>query len=492
LPEAIVKTLDQLEFDNRFARLGDTFSTRVAPQPIEQPRLVVASPAAMALLDLAADEAERPEFAELCSGHQLWRDAEPRAMVYSGHQFGQYNPQLGDGRGLLLGEVVNAAGEHWDLHLKGAGSTPYSRMGDGRAVLRSSIREFLASEALAALGIPTTRALCVTASTTPVYRERAETAAMLLRLSPSHLRFGHFEFFYYTRQHDALRQLAEHALDCHFPECRQQEQPFAALFRTVVERTAEMVALWQAYGFCHGVMNTDNMSLLGLTFDYGPYGFLDDFDAGHICNHSDDSGRYSFENQVPIAHWNLSALAQALTPLVAVEALREALGRFLPRYQAHYLERMRRRLGLCCAEDGDEGLVQRLLALMQAGGVDYNLFFRRLGEAPAAQALQSLREDFVDLAGFDAWAVDYRTRVARDGADDERNRRARMHAVNPLYVLRNYLAQQVIEAAQQGDYGPVRELHAVLARPFDEQPGRQRYAERPPEWGKHLEISCSS
>ncbi|WP_455230065.1 protein adenylyltransferase SelO [Geopseudomonas aromaticivorans] len=487
-----MKTLDQLEFDNRFARLGDTFSTRVQPQPIEQPRLVVASAAAMALLDLAPAEAQRPEFAELCSGHKLWQDAEPLAMVYSGHQFGQYNPQLGDGRGLLLGEVVNGAGEHWDLHLKGAGYTPYSRMGDGRAVLRSSIREFLASEALAALGIPTTRALCVTASTTPVYRERTETAAMLLRLSPSHLRFGHFEFFYYTRQHDALRQLAEHALDCHFPECREQEQPFAAMFRTVVERTAATIALWQAYGFCHGVMNTDNMSLLGLTFDYGPYAFLDDFDARHVCNHSDDSGRYSFENQVPIAHWNLSALGQALTPLVAVESLRESLALFLPRYQAHYLERMRQRLGLRTAGEGDEVLVQRLLALMQQGGVDYNRFFRGLGEQPAAQSLRQLRADFVDLAGFDGWSADFLARIARDGADDEELRRARMHTVNPLYVLRNYLAQQAIAAAEQGDYSVVRELHAVLARPFDPQPGMERYAERPPEWGKHLEISCSS
>ena len=487
-----MKTLDQLEFDNRFARLGDTFSTRVAPQPLERPRLVLASPAAMALLDLAPEEAARPEFVALCAGQALWQDADPRAMVYSGHQFGMYNPQLGDGRGLLLGEVVNAAGEHWDLHLKGAGSTPYSRMGDGRAVLRSSIREFLASEALAALGIPTTRALAVVASDTPVYRERRESAAALLRLAPSHLRFGHFEFFYYTRQHDALRQLAEHALDCHFAECRAQEQPFAAMFGQVVERTAELIALWQAYGFCHGVMNTDNMSLLGLTFDFGPYGFLDDFDAGHVCNHSDDAGRYSFENQVPIAHWNLSALGQALTPLVEVAALRQALGTFLPRYRAAYLARMRLRLGLRDAEDGDLPLVQRLLALLQSGGVDYAQFFRRLGDAPPAAALRQLREEFVDLAGFDAWGADYLARVARDGADEPAARQARMHAVNPLYVLRNYLAQQAIEAAQRGDYAPVRELHAVLSRPFAAQAGMERYAARPPEWGKHLEISCSS
>lgn len=482
-----MKRLDQLHFDNRFARLGDDFSTAVQPEPIAEPRLAIASEAALALLDLDPAEAQRPEFVRLFSGNALWRDAEPRAMVYSGHQFGVYNPRLGDGRGLLLGEVVNEAGEHWDLHLKGAGSTPYSRMGDGRAVLRSSIREFLASEYLAALGVPTTRALCVVASATPVWRERKETAAMLLRLSPSHIRFGHFEYFYYTRQHGALRQLLDFTRANHFPDCGDD----AALFRAVVERTAAMIAAWQAYGFCHGVMNTDNLSILGLTFDFGPYAFLDDFDAHFICNHSDDTGRYSFENQVPIAHWNLSALAQALTPFVAVEALRESLGLFLPLYQAHWLDLMRRRLGLTSAEDGDEALIQRLLQLMQGGAVDYPNFFRALGEQPAEAAVQTLREDFVDLAGFDAWAADYCARVAREGGSAEA-RRARMHAANPRYSLRNYLAQQAIEAAEAGDFAPLHELHAVLSHPFEEQPGKERYTERPPEWGKHLEISCSS
>lgn len=487
-----MKTLDALTFDNRFARLGDVFSTEVLPEPIEQPRLVVASEAAMTLLDLAPDQAQRSEFAELFAGHKLWEQAEPRAMVYSGHQFGGYTPRLGDGRGLLLGEVVNDAGEHWDLHLKGAGMTPYSRMGDGRAVLRSSIREFLASEHLHALGIPSSRALCVTGSATPVWREKKENAAMVLRLAQSHVRFGHFEYFYYTRQHEHLKTLGEHVMAWHFPACLEQDEPWLALLREVIERTAAMIAHWQAYGFCHGVMNTDNMSILGITFDYGPYAFLDDFDANHICNHSDDSGRYSFSNQVPIAHWNLAALAQALTPFAAVEKLREALDLFLPLYQAHYLDLMRKRLGFVSAEDGDEALVQRLLQLMQQGkATDYTLFLRHLGEQAPAEALQVVRNDFVDLAGFDAWGQDYLARCEREGGE-QNERRARMHAVNPKYILRNYLAQQVIEAAEAGDYAPVRELHAVLSRPFDEQPGQERYAERPPEWGKHLEISCSS
>ncbi|WP_416759158.1 protein adenylyltransferase SelO [Pseudomonas sp. BNK-6] len=487
-----MKALDELTFDNRFARLGDAFSTHVLPEPLDNPRLVAASPAAMALLDLDPAVAESPVFAELFGGHKLWAEAEPRAMVYSGHQFGSYNPQLGDGRGLLLGEVYNQAGEHWDLHLKGAGQTPYSRMGDGRAVLRSSIREFLASEALHALGIPSSRALCVIGSDTPVWREKQERGAMVLRLAPSHVRFGHFEYFYYTKKPEQQKQLGEHVLALHFPECLEQPEPYLAMFREIVERNAELIAKWQAYGFCHGVMNTDNMSILGITFDFGPFAFLDDFDAHFICNHSDDQGRYSFSNQVPVGQWNLSALAQALTPFISVEALREALGLFLPLYQAHYLDLMRRRLGFTQAEDDDQKLVERLLQLMQNSGVDYSLFFRRLGEQAPDQALARLRDDFVDRDGFDAWAEQYRQRVARDPLQGQDLRRERMHAVNPLYILRNYLAQKAIDAAESGDYSEVRRLHQVLSRPFEEQEGMQGYAERPPEWGKHLEISCSS
>jgi uncharacterized protein YdiU (UPF0061 family) len=487
-----LKALDELTFDNRFARLGDAFSTSVLPEPIAEPRLVVASDAALALLDLDAAQAEEPVFAELLSGHKLWAEADPRAMVYSGHQFGSYNPRLGDGRGLLLGEVYNDAGEHWDLHLKGAGQTPYSRMGDGRAVLRSSIREFLASEALHALGIPTSRAGCVIGSSTPVWREKQERAAMVLRLAQSHVRFGSLEYFFYTKQNDQLKELADHVLSLHYAECLEQPEPYLAMFRTIVERQAELIAKWQAYGFCHGVMNTDNMSILGITFDFGPFAFLDDFDQNFICNHSDHEGRYSFSNQVPIGQWNLSALAQALTPFISVDALREALGMFLPLYQAHYLDLMRRRLGLTTAEEDDADLIARLLQLMQNSAVDYSLFFRRLGEESADIAVSRLRDDFVDMLGFDAWADTYKARIAHEPATTQEDRRTRMHAVNPLYILRNYLAQRAIEAAEQGDYSEVRRLHQVLCTPFEEQPGMDSYAQRPPDWGKHLEISCSS
>jgi uncharacterized protein YdiU (UPF0061 family) len=487
-----LKALDELIFDNRFARLGDAFSTTVLPEPIAEPRLVVASDAALALLDLDPSQAQLPLFAELFSGHKLWSEADPRAMVYSGHQFGSYNPRLGDGRGLLLGEIYNNAGEHWDLHLKGAGQTPYSRMGDGRAVLRSSIREFLASEALHALGIPTSRAACVIGSSTPVWRETQERAAMVLRLAQSHVRYGSLEYFYYTKQPEQLKELVDHVLTLHYPQCQEQPEPYLAMFREIVERNAELIAKWQAYGFCHGVMNTDNMSILGITFDFGPFAFLDDFDQHFICNHSDHEGRYSYSNQVPIAQWNLSALAQALTPFISVEALREAIGLFLPLYQTHYLDLMRRRLGLTSAEDGDDELVSRLLQLMQNSGVDYTLFFRRLGDEPAADAVRKLRDDFIDIKGFDGWAQAYQERIARDGDDTAEARQTRMHAVNPLYILRNYLAQNAIEAAEKGDYSEVRRLHSVLCNPFTEQPDMSDYARRPPDWGKHLEISCSS
>lgn len=487
-----MKALDELHFDNRFARLGDTFSTSVLPEPIAEPRLVVASEAALGLLDLDPAQAELPLFAEIFSGHKLWAEGDPRAMVYSGHQFGSYNPRLGDGRGLLLGEVRNDAGEYWDLHLKGAGQTPYSRMGDGRAVLRSSIREFLASEALHALGVPTSRAGCVIGSSTPVWRETQERAAMVLRLAQSHVRFGSFEYFYYTKQPEQLKVLVDHVLSAHYPHCQDEPEPYLAMYREIVERNAELIAKWQAYGFCHGVMNTDNMSILGITFDFGPFAFLDDFDQHFICNHSDHEGRYSYSNQVPIAQWNLSALAQALTPFISVEALREAIGLFLPLYQTHYLDLMRRRLGLTTAEEGDEELVSRLLQLMQNSGVDYTLFFRRLGDQAADEAVRVLRDDFIDIKGFDGWAEAYQARLTRQPEEPQDARRERMHAVNPLYILRNYLAQNAIEAAEKGDYSEVRRLHEVLRQPFTEQPDMSRYAQRPPDWGKHLEISCSS
>src|SRR5699024_2630108 len=400
-------------------------------------------------------------------------------------------PRLGDGRGLLLAEVLNNAGEHWDVHLKGAGLTPFSRTGDGRAVLRSSIREFLASEYLHELGIPTSRALSVTDSSTVVWREHRETAAMLIRLAQSHIRFGHFEYFYYNKQYAELEQLHQHVLNDLYPECLSADEPLAALLTEVVKRTAETIALWQVYGFCHGVMSTDNMSILGITFDFGPYGFLDDFKQGHICNLSDRHGRYAYDQQVSVGHWNLTAFADTLTRYVAIERLQEILDGYAGIQQQAYLTGMRARLGLLGEQAGDALLIDKLLVQLDHSALDYTLFFRNLGEQTVAEALRAMRDEFINQAAFDEWSAEFIARTAND-TRSQAQRRTDMHAVNPLYMLRNYLIQEVIDEAEDGNYAPLHKLFQVLSNPFTEQDGCETYAERPPQWGKHLALSCSS
>jgi uncharacterized protein YdiU (UPF0061 family) len=486
-----MKSLDTLEFDPRFAALGNAFSTPIEPTAVEQAKMVICSIDALALLDLTARTAEDPRLLQLASGDWHWPQVTPRAMVYSGHQFGGYTPRLGDGRGLLLAEVRNNAGEHWDVHLKGAGLTPFSRTGDGRAVLRSSIREFLASEYLHTLGIPTSRALCVTDSKTTVWREQRETAATLIRLAPSHIRFGHFEYFYYNQQYAELEQLQTHVLNDLYPHCLAANDPLAALLDEVVKRTAETIALWQAYGFCHGVMNTDNMSIMGLTFDFGPYAFLDDFKQAYVCNHSDHHGRYAFNQQVAIGYWNLTALAETFTRQLPVERLQAILDGYAGIQRQAYLQAMRARLGLVDQRGNDLLLVEKLLVQLDHSAIDYTLFFRQLGELSAAEALAKLRDDFINRAAFDEWSAEFIARNADDVRTQEQ-RRTQMHAVNPLYMLRNYLIQIAIEAAEDADYAPLHKLQQVLSSPFTEQKGYEAYAQRPPDWGKHLSISCSS
>ena len=488
-----LSTTLSLNLVNRFSQLGGEFYAQQPPKPIEEPQLVVSSDAALALLDLSPEAALTPEYLALTAGQWLPATACPLAMVYAGHQFGGYSPRLGDGRGLLLGEVKNQRGEYWDLHLKGAGLTPFSRMGDGRAVLRSSIREFLASEYLFALGIPSSRAASVTASSTVVWRERQETAATLLRLAPSHIRFGHFEYFYYTGNQKALQNLLDFTVDQYFPECLTAEQPIEAFFSEVVISTAKMIADWQAYGFCHGVMNTDNMSILGLTFDYGPYAFLEQYQPEYICNASDHNGRYRFSQQPEIAEWNLTALAETLTGHVAVDKLRQQLARFMPLQQAFYQQAMCQRLGWEGEQLADSAHLEQLLKLLATTEVDYNLFFRGLSEQPAASYLEALQQQHAAKPNFLAeswqqWCDYYLTR----SINDEQQRQQAMQAVNPLYLLRNYLAQLAIEAAEQGDFQPVQELHQVLSQPFTKQAGKEQYAQPAPSWGRALSISCSS
>ncbi len=488
-----MSTLEKLRFDNTYARLPAGFGTAVRPSPFPDLRLGSVSPSALRLLDLEPSEAARPDFVEALGGSRLLPGMEPFAMVYSGHQFGVYVPRLGDGRALLLGEVVNAAGERWDVQLKGAGPTPYSRMGDGRAVLRSTIREYLCSEAMHGLGIPTTRALCILTSQAKVYREEVETGAMLVRMSPSHVRFGTFEFFHHTGQHEHVKVLADYVLARHFPHLVGAPDRYSLFFTEVVERTARLLAQWQAVGFAHGVMNTDNMSILGLTLDYGPFGFLDDFEPGFICNHSDDRGRYAFDQQPRIALWNLACLAEALLTLITEDEANAALGGYGPLFTAAYLGRMREKLGLREAREEDPLLLERLLGLMAVAGVDYTRFFRALGgfdSSPEARN-EALRDQFIDREGFDAWAVEYRRRLAAEGSQDA-ERRARMDRVNPKYVLRNYLAQTAITRAQEGDFSEVDRLRALLEDPFAEHPEHEALAAPPPSWGRHLEVSCSS
>ncbi len=494
-----MRTLESLQFDNSYARLPEAFHRRVAPLPLKHPRLACFNAEVAELLDLDPREAERPEFVAYLGGERPLPGSDPVAMAYSGHQFGHYVPQLGDGRALLLGEVVNGRGERWDLHLKGAGETPYSRMGDGRAVLRSSIREYLCGEAMYGLGIPTTRALCLIASDEKVARERMERGAMLLRVAPSHLRFGSFELFYYQADFSALERLADYAIGHHFPHLLGTAERYSGLLREVVERTAHLMAQWQLVGFAHGVMNTDNMSLLGLTLDYGPFGFLDAFDPGFICNHSDHSGRYAFQRQPYIGLWNLSRFAQALLPLLegepeaAAEQANAILGEYDHHFSRAYGRGMGAKLGLQEQREGDAGLAVELLELLAAEGVDYSGLFRDLAtfDPTAGAANATLRAWFRDGAGFDAWAQRYAARLQSEGRDGAA-RAAQMQRVNPRYVLRNYLAQLAIEQAERHDFSELKRLAQLLRDPFTEQVGAERYAAPPPEWGRRLVISCSS
>jgi uncharacterized protein YdiU (UPF0061 family) len=468
------------------------------PTPLPAPYLVASSAKAAALVGLDATALAQDDFVAVFTGNQVPPRAKPLSAVYSGHQFGHWAGQLGDGRAILLGQLATPEGP-MELQLKGAGMTPYSRMGDGRAVLRSSIREFLCSEAMAALGVPTTRALMVTGSNQGVARETMETAAVVTRMAPSFVRFGSFEHWHYRNKPEELRILADYVIQNFYPELAAAGNPYLALLEEVTKRTARMIAHWQAVGFMHGVMNTDNMSILGLTLDYGPFGFMEAFDVDHICNHTDQGGRYSYANQVPVGHWNCYALANALLPLIKdTDAAQAALEVYVDAYGEQFDALMHAKLGLATAQESDRALFDALFKLMQENHVDFTLLFRRLGglrldvaEADRAEADAPLRDLFLDRPGFDAWAALYRERLRQEQRADA-VRSAAMNRVNPKYILRNYLAQVAIEKAQNGDFSEVARLLAVLERPYDEQPENERYAALPPDWASHLEVSCSS
>ncbi|APW38202.1 hypothetical protein RD110_14155 [Rhodoferax koreense] len=498
-PTADTLSIDTgLTWRNRFAALGPAFSTLLSPTPLAAPYWVAQSADAAALLGVDAGWMASDAALQAFTGNRIVAGAAPLASVYSGHQFGVWAGQLGDGRAILLGETAGADGHPpLEVQLKGAGRTPYSRMGDGRAVLRSSIREFLCSEAMHGLGVATTRALCITGSDAPVRREEIETASVVTRLAPSFIRFGHFEHFSSREQFGELRQLADFVIDSFYPECRRSkafpDSPYAALLQAVSERTAQMVARWQAVGFCHGVMNTDNMSILGLTIDYGPFQFLDGFDPGHICNHSDTQGRYAFNRQPNVAYWNLFCLGQSLLPLIDDQAQAlAALETYKTLFPELLMREMRAKLGLPDAQSEDAAFVEATLQLLAAARVDHTIFWRRLGHWVAGtldQDADAVRDLFLDRAAFDAWLLRYSERLApadRALAGDS------MRKTNPKFVLRNHLGEEAIRQAKLKDFSGVHTLLKLLRAPFDEHPGYETYAGFPPDWASSIEISCSS
>jgi len=503
-----VPSLDQLHWHNRFAQLPDTFYTRLAPKPLRNPRLVHASGYVAQWLGLDPAAFQTPAFLESLAGNRPIRGADPLAAVYSGHQFGVWAGQLGDGRAVLLGEV-DGPGGRFELQLKGSGLTPYSRMGDGRAVLRSSIREHLASIAMHGLGIPTTHSLALIAADDPVRRETLETAAVVTRVAPSFIRFGSFQHWAARGDLDSLRLLFEHVLEHHYPDCRAAttEASVERLLGEVVTRTARLMAQWQAAGFMHGVMNTDNMSILGLTLDYGPYGFMDGFDANHICNHTDTAGRYAWSVQPAVAHWNLYRLAEALRPLVADEQpLRRPLETFEGVFVQAFQDLLVAKLGLGRWQAGDQELLDGWWQLLHTQRADFTLAFRRLAWADQSPRSGEPGTDGHEAAGGNAdhwldlfydtqsageWLQRYRERLAHDGRPAT-ERRAAMLAANPLYVLRNHVAETAIRASQSGDDQEVRRLADVLLRPCEARPDAAGYAALPPEWARTLAVSCSS
>lgn len=479
-----------MQFNNTWFNELPGFYTALNPTPLKNPRLLYYSQPLAQELGLDASWFSDDRVA-LWSGAALLPGMQPLAQVYSGHQFGVWAGQLGDGRGILLGEQRLADGRKLDWHLKGAGLTPYSRMGDGRAVLRSTLREFLASEAMHHLGVPTSRALTVVTSDEPVYRESAERGAMLLRVAESHVRFGHFEHFFYSGEQQKVKQLADYVIAHHWPQLAAEPDAYLLWFSDVVKRTARLIAHWQSIGFAHGVMNTDNMSILGITLDYGPFGFLDDYQPDFICNHSDHQGRYAFDNQPVVGLWNLNRLAHALSGLLSTEQLKTALAEYEPELMRAWGEKMRAKLGLLTAEKADNDILTGLLALMTKEGSDYSRTFRLLSATEQQQNRSPLRDEFIDREAFDQWYHGYRQRLLREERSDEERQQC-MKAVNPAIILRNYLAQQAIEQAERDNISVLTRLHQALVRPFDDAPEYADLAQRAPDWGKKIVVSCSS
>lgn len=512
-----MSSLDELKGASCWTGMGAPFLTPVEPSPLGSARWLATHPQTALDLGLSPDWWHSPRALACMAGNAPSPLGPHWASVYSGHQFGVWAGQLGDGRAMSLGEVAVAAGV-LELQLKGSGRTPYSRFGDGRAVLRSSIREYLCSHAMQGLGIPTTRALCLVTSDEPVMRETLETAAVVCRVSPSFIRFGHFEHFSATGQHEALAALVKHVWGKHFapggasgpgPHAQPIGELALALFRQVVHRTADLMAQWQSVGFCHGVMNTDNMSVLGLTMDYGPFQFMDAYDPSHICNHTDAHGRYAYAQQPSVAHWNLLALAHALHPLMASsEGLQEALGEYAPRFQHRMASIWAHKLGLAPERQTPQAcesvwpLVQDWLALLARHRADFTLSWRGLsrlcaspqsGQADQLQSLSRLHLAWPVATdpGWMDWLLRHRDWLGEHQQSLGQAAQT-MLGINPARVLRNHLAELAIRQAAQGDPSEVQSLQLALANPFTDDPQWAQYAQLPPQWASDLHISCSS
>ena len=489
-------------FDNSYARLPAGFHAAAEPARAAGPRLVKFNRELAAELGLDVDGIDDATLAAIFSGNTIPEGAEPVALAYAGHQVGQFVPQLGDGRAILLGEVVDGVGRRRDIQLKGAGPTRFSRNGDGLAAIGPVLREYLVSEAMAALGVPTTRSLAAVTTGNPVYRETRLPGAVVTRVAASHIRVGTFQYFAARSDVDAIRTLADHVIDRHYPQAREAANRYLALYEAILSRQAALIARWMQLGFIHGVMNTDNMSIAGETIDYGPCAFMDEYHPAKVFSSIDRHGRYAFSNQPHIALWNLARLAECLLPLLhddpeqAVPMAQEALGAFLPAFEANYVDGMRPKLGLTTARDEDKALVKGLLETMAAGGADFTLTFRTLSQdvalLPQDVARAATRNLFADPAGFDAWARLWLERLAVEGIA-AKERMALMNASNPKFIPRNHLIEELIAAAvERDDFGPFHDMLAVLTYPYDEQPGMERYAEPPQPEERVLQTFCGT
>ena len=480
------EAVDPFEFDNSYARLPDRFFARVHPTAVAAPRLIRLNETLARHLKLDPRALAAPEGVEILAGNGVPNGAEPLAMAYAGHQFGAFVPQLGDGRAILLGEVVDRDGVRRDVQLKGAGPTPFSRGGDGRAALGPVLREYIVSEAFAVLGIPTTRALAAVATGETVRRERPLPGAVLTRVAASHIRVGTFQFFAARGDVDAVRRLADHVIARHYPEAADANNGYRALLDLVTARQAELVAQWMSIGFIHGVMNTDNMSIAGETIDYGPCALIDSYDPATVYSSIDRAGRYAYANQPHIAQWNLARLAETLLPLLsdnekmAIEEANVAIAAFPARFESAFARRLSRKIGLLDGCSDDLSLVHDLLERMAANAADFTLTFRRLCDVDLhSDADAAVRRLFTNPSAFDDWAVRWRHRLSKEGAAAT-ERRVAMRAANPAFIPRNHLVEEAISAAvNNGDLTPFERLLTVLSKPFDDQPDFSRYADPP-------------